>query len=42
MLKALVYLAKRKQVLDKPYAPELEAPKPVKKLRKPRAKKKEY
>lgn len=41
MLKALVYVAKRKQVLDKPYAPELEAPKPVKKLRKPRAKKKE-
>ena len=41
MMMALIYLAKRKQVLDKPYAPELEPVKPVKKLRKSRAKKKE-
>ena len=41
MLKALVYLAKRKQVLDKPYAPELEPPPQVKKPRKSRTKKQE-
>jgi hypothetical protein len=35
----LVYVAKRKNVLDKPYAPELEPPNPVKKAKKPRAKK---
>ena len=39
LMRALVYVAKRKQVLDKPYAPELEPAKPVKKPRKPRAKK---
>jgi len=40
LLKALVYVAKRKQVLDKAYAPELEPVKPVKKPRKPRTKSK--
>jgi len=39
LLRALVYIAKRKQVLDKPYAPELEPPPQVKKARKPRTKK---
>jgi hypothetical protein len=37
LLRSLIYVAKRKQVLDKPYAPELE-PVQVKKARKPRAK----
>jgi len=39
ILRALIYVAKRKNVLDKPYAPELEPPVPIKKPRKPRAKK---
>jgi len=39
ILNKLVYVAKRKNVLDKPYAPELEPPNPVKKAKKPRAKK---
>ena len=39
ILRALVYVAKRKQVLDKAYAPELEPPKQEKKPRKPRSKK---
>jgi hypothetical protein len=39
ILRSLVYVAKYKKVLDKPYAPELEPPKPVKKPRKPRTKK---
>jgi hypothetical protein len=39
LMRALVFVAKRKQVLEKPYAPELEPPKPVKKPRKPRTKK---
>ena len=39
ILRSLVYVAKRKNVLDKPYAPELEPPVPIKKPRKPRAKK---
>jgi len=34
MMRELVYVAKRKQVLDKPYAPELEPPPPEKKSRK--------
>jgi hypothetical protein len=41
ILKKLVYVAKTKRVLDEPYAPELEIPKPIKKPRKPRAKKEE-
>jgi len=36
LMRALVYVAKRKQVLDKPYAPELEPPPQVKKAKKPR------
>lgn len=39
ILKKLVYVAKTKNVLDEPYAPELEPVKPIKKPRKPRAKK---
>jgi hypothetical protein len=39
ILNKLVYVAKRNNVLDKPYAPELEPPNPVKKEKKPRAKK---
>jgi hypothetical protein len=38
LLRALIYVAKRKNVLDKPYAPELEPPAQVKKARKPRTK----
>jgi len=39
ILSKLVYFAKIKKVLDEPYAPELEVPKPIKKPRKSRAKK---
>jgi hypothetical protein len=39
IVRSLIYVAKRKNVLDKPYAPELEPPVPIKKPRKPRAKK---
>jgi len=41
IVNTLVYVAKRKNVLDKPYAPELEPQKPVKKPRKKRTKKQE-
>lgn len=41
ILRCLIYVAKRKNVLDKPYAPELEPPPPEKKKRgrKPKSKK---
>jgi hypothetical protein len=39
ILKSLIYVAKYKHVLEKPYAPELEVPMPAKKPRKPRTKK---
>ena len=39
IVRALVYVAKTKKVLDAPYAPELEVVQPIKKQRKPRIKK---